>query len=127
MYAIIGAGGKVGYATSKALRQANVPVRAILRSFAKAAQLQQIGCEVAVADLLDANSLAKAMQKAEAVQVIIPPSPQSKDGEQEMKDIIENVVTALVQTKPKKILAVSDYGSHVQSDIGMPTLFRGLE
>jgi uncharacterized protein YbjT (DUF2867 family) len=51
MIAIVGAAGKVGYATSSALRQAGVPVRAILRDTSKAPRLRDIGCEIALADL----------------------------------------------------------------------------
>lgn len=35
MFAIVGATGKVGFATSKALREAGKPVRAILRDASK--------------------------------------------------------------------------------------------
>lgn len=53
MYAILGAAGKVGFATSSALRKAGVPVRVILRDASKAAPLREIGCEIAIADLQD--------------------------------------------------------------------------
>ncbi|KAF2167353.1 hypothetical protein M409DRAFT_66010 [Zasmidium cellare ATCC 36951] len=127
MYAIIGAAGKVGYATAQVLRQANVPVRAILRDAAKATPLREIGCEIAVADVHNTSELASAIRNAEAVHVIIPPSPQHKDGAQDMRDIITSIIAALEQEKPNRILAISDYGSHVARDIGMPTVFRGLE
>jgi len=127
MIAIIGAAGKVGYATSLALREANVPVRAILRDDSRAARLSDIGCEIATADLYDAEALAKAIADAETVQVIIPPSPQAKDGAQEMRNAIESIVTALEKARPKRVLAVSDYGAHVDYDIGMPTMCGVLE
>ncbi|KAH8770882.1 hypothetical protein F5883DRAFT_551376 [Diaporthe sp. PMI_573] len=127
MIAIIGAAGKVGYATSLALREANVPVRAILRDDSRAARLSDIGCEIATADLYDAEALAKAIADAETVQVIVPPSPQAKDGAQEMRNAIESIVTALEKARPKRVLAVSDYGAHLDYDIGMPTMCGVLE
>lgn len=127
MFAIIGAAGKVGYATSSALREANVPVRAVLRDDSKAARLRGIGCDIAIADLYDAEALAQAIAGAETVQVVIPPSIQAKDGALEMRNAIESIVSALEKARPKRVLAISDYGAHVESDIGMPTMCRSLE
>lgn len=127
MFAIFGAAGKVGYATSLALREANVPVRAVLRDDSKAARLSEIGCEIAIADLYDAEALAKAMADAETVQVVVPPSTQAKDGAQEMRNAIESIVSALEKAQPKRVLAISDYGAHVDFDIGMPTMCGTLE
>jgi NAD(P)H dehydrogenase (quinone) len=127
MFAIIGATGKVGYATSVALRQAGVPVRAILRDASKAAQLREIGCEIAVADLQDSKALAKAIGNAHVVQVIVPPAPQAPNTAKQMREVIENLILALEETRPKTVLAVSDYGAHITHDIGMPSLCRTLE
>ncbi|KAH8812120.1 hypothetical protein F5884DRAFT_784414 [Xylogone sp. PMI_703] len=127
MVAILGAAGKVGYATSVALRKAGVPVRAILRDAAKASRLQAIGCEIALADLQDPKALARAIGDADAVQVILPPRPQAKDPAGEMRDGIESLAAALEEAHPKRVLAISDYGAHVDHDIGMPTLCRNFE
>lgn len=127
MLAIVGAGGKVGYATAAALREANMPVLAIVRDESKASQLRAIGCEIAVADLHDPKALAKAIGNAEDVQVILPPSPRAKDGAQEMRTMIESLGIALEEAGPKQVLAISDYGAHVPHDIGMPTMCRAFE
>jgi NAD(P)H dehydrogenase (quinone) len=127
MFAIVGAAGKVGYATSLALREAGVPVRAILRDAAKAARLSEIGCEIALADLEDAEALAKAIGDADVVQIILPPSPQAKDTASQMQRVIESLASALEKTRPKRLLAISDYGAHITHDIGMPTMFRTFE
>ena len=127
MFAIVGAAGKVGYATSLALREAGVPVRAILRDEAKAAQLREIGCEIALADLQDSQALAQAIGDADAVQIILPPSPQAKDTALEMRRAIESLAGALEEARPKRVLAISDYGAHVAHDIGMPTMCRTFE
>ncbi|KIW19588.1 hypothetical protein PV08_00161 [Exophiala spinifera] len=127
MIAIVGAAGKVGFATATALRNAGVPVRAILREETKASRLTEIGCETAVADLQDSAALARAIGDAESVQVIIPPAPQVKDTAAQMRQAIESVATALETVRPKHILAISDYGAHVDRDIGMPTLCRSFE
>ncbi|EHK47751.1 uncharacterized protein TrAtP1_012094 [Trichoderma atroviride] len=127
MFAIVGATGKVGFATSKALREAGKPVRAILRDASKAAKLREIGCEISVADLQDPKALAEAIGNADTVQVIVPPAPQLKDTAEQMRQAIESIATALEEARPQRVLAISDYGAHITDDIGMPTMCRDFE
>ncbi|WP_446741967.1 NmrA family NAD(P)-binding protein [Silvibacterium acidisoli] len=127
MFAIIGASGNVGRSTSSALRQAGVPVRAILHDSAKGAGLREQGCEIAVADLQDSASLVKAIRNADTVQVIIPLRPQTKDPAGDLRLSGESIINALRQTHPKRVLAISDYGAHVSEDIGMPSIFHEFE
>lgn len=127
MFAVIGATGNVGYSTASALRQAGVPVRAIVRDAAKAARLREIGCEIAVADLQDSSSLAQAIGDAEAVQIILPPQFQANDPAADLRHSGESLIKALKQARPKRVLVISDYGAHVAGDIGMPGIFREFE
>ncbi|TBY80815.1 NAD(P)H-binding protein [Rhizobium leguminosarum] len=127
MFAIVGAAGKVGYSTSLALRKAGLPVRAILRDEAKAPSLSEIGCEIALADLQDPAALARSIADADAVQVILPPPLRATDAAGEMRRSIESLAEALGQARPKRVLAISDYGAHITEDVGMPTMFRVFE
>lgn len=127
MFAIVGAAGKVGYSTARALRDAGLPVRAILRDLAKAVRLSEIGCEIVQADLQDTASLASAIDGADAVQIILPVAPQAKDTIPDMLRSIESLATALERARPRQVLAISDYGAHVAADIGMPSMFRTFE
>lgn len=126
-YAIIGAAGKVGFATSSALRETGVSVRAILRDESKAARLRSIGCEIAIADLQDVDALTKAIRAVEALQIIIPLSPGADDPAEDARKTMECVATAVEQANPKRLLAISDYGAHVPRDIGIPSMFRTFE
>lgn len=127
MFAIIGASGNVGLSTSSALRQAGMPVRAIVRDSAKAAPLKELGCEVAVADLQNPASLAKAVGNADTVQVILPLRPQVKDPAGDLSLSGTSIIHALRQTRPSRVLAISDYGAHVSENIGMPSIFHEFE
>ena len=127
MYAIVGAAGKIGYSTSLALRQAGVPVRAILRDASKAGPLRAIGCDIELADLRDPAALGRAIKGAHAVQLICPPLPKAEDAVGDMHRSIDSMVEALAQARPQRVLAISDYGAHVEEDIGMPTVFRVFE
>jgi uncharacterized protein YbjT (DUF2867 family) len=127
MFAIVGAAGKVGYSTSLALREAGLPVRAVLRDAAKAPRLAAIGCEVALADLQDPEALRQALAGAQAVQLICPTTPQAPDAVGDMRRSIDSMARALEQARPGLVLAISDYGAHVTEDIGMPSVFHGFE
>lgn len=127
MFAILGAAGKVGYSTALALREAGVPVRAILRDPAKADRLRAIGCEVAVADLQDPAALGRAIADAQAVQLICPTTLQALDAVGDMRRSIDSMARALERARPGLVLAISDYGAHVTEDIGMPSVFHGFE
>ena len=127
MFAIVGAAGKIGYSTSSKLREAGVPVRAILRDATKATQLSAIGCDVALADLQDPASLGRAIANVDAVQVILPPPPLAENAAGEMRRSIESVAEALEQVRPNRVLAISDYGAHVGEGVGMPSMFHIFE
>lgn len=127
MFAIVGAAGKIGYATSLVLRKAGVPVRAILRDATKASRLSEIGCDVALADLQDPAALGREIANADAVQVILPPPPQAENAAGEMRRSIECLAETLEKARPNRVLAISDYGAHVSEDVGMPSLFHIFE
>jgi uncharacterized protein YbjT (DUF2867 family) len=127
MFAIVGAAGKVGYATCRTLREADVPVRAILRDAAKSSPLRAIGCDIAIGDLQDPASLSRAIANAQAVQVILPPPPQAEDAPREMRRSIESVAQALERAPAELVPAISDYGAHIGEGVGMPTLFHAFE
>lgn len=127
MFAIVGAAGKIGYSTSLVLRQAGVPVRAILRDATKASRSSAIGCDVVLADLQDPASLSRAIAGAHAVQVICPPAPQAPDAVGDMRRSIESLAAALEEARPNLVLAISDYGAHIGEGVGMPTLFHMFE
>jgi len=127
MFAIIGAAGNVGFSTSSALRATGAAVRAILHDATKSTRLTAIGCDVAVADIQDSDALAQAIAGADAVQIIVPLRPTVADPAADMRQSIDSIITALDRARPQRILAISDYGAHIAGDIGMPSLFHGLE
>ncbi|MDR5761316.1 NAD(P)H-binding protein [Caballeronia sp. LZ035] len=127
MYAIVGAAGKVGYATALTLRQSGMEVRAVLRNESKAARLAEIGCDIVFADLQDPDALGSAIAGVEAVQVVAPLMPRAKDPADDLRRSIASLAAALAQARPRRTLAISDYGAHVAHDIGMPSVFREFE
>lgn len=127
MFAIIGATGAVGRATCEILRAAAAPVRAIVHNPAKGIVLEEAGCEIVSADLQEREALAQAIAGASAVQIIVPLRPQVEYPAADMQCSIASIAAALAQARPRRVLAISDYGAHVDRDIGMPSIFRELE
>jgi NAD(P)H dehydrogenase (quinone) len=67
MYAITGIAGKVGGETARHLIGQGASVRAVLRSRAKAADWAAMGCDIAIADMANAEQLAAAFSDVEGV------------------------------------------------------------
>ena len=74
MYAVTGITGQVGGVTGRALLNAGLSVRAVVRDAAKGAAWKKCGCEVALADMNDAPALTAAFTGASGVFVLIPPN-----------------------------------------------------
>ena len=95
VFVIFGATGHVGRVSATALRRAGRKVRAVVRHEKQGEPLAAIGCEVAVADLNDAASVARAIDGAHAVQMLCPVPPAHADSTAAMRRMIEVGVAAL--------------------------------
>ncbi|MFK0166228.1 NAD(P)H-binding protein [Rhizobium sp. NPDC090279] len=127
MHAILGATGKVGRTTITALRKAGVPVRAILRDAAKAQEFSDLGCEIAIADVHDAEALTTAFKGASAIQVICPVDIRAPQARSSMGRLVDTLGEALATAKPQTVLAISDYGAQHSSGTGVTLIFYALE
>jgi NAD(P)H dehydrogenase (quinone) len=127
MFAVLGATGKAGGASVRALRERGLPVRAIVRDQRKAGDFEALGCEIAIADFRDAASLAKAIAGAKAVQAICPAVPQAEDTAADMCGMIDAIHDALIAAKTEKVVAISDYGAERSSGTGITLAFHYLE
>src|SRR3977135_2295025 len=97
MYAISGITGKVGGAVARSLLAERLPVRAVLRDEAKAAEWRTRGCDIALAEMDDAASLISAFRGAEAVFILPPSEFDPEPGFPEAKRVIAAVTAALAQ------------------------------
>lgn len=127
MFVILGATGKVGTATIAKLRAQEAPVRAVVRASSDITHLKTLGCEIVIADLLDPAAVERAVAGANAVQVICPVTSRAKDATSDMRSIIDTIAAALTARPPETVLAISDYGAHVESETGITMIFRYLE
>jgi uncharacterized protein YbjT (DUF2867 family) len=111
MYAITGITGKVGGALARSLLAEGLPVRAVLRDEAKAAQWRTRGYEVALAEMDDAASLTSAFRGAAGVFILPPSEFDPGPGFPEAKRVIAAVTTALAKARPGKVVCLSTIGA----------------
>jgi uncharacterized protein YbjT (DUF2867 family) len=114
MYAITGISGKVGGALAQALLDAGRPVRAVVRNPANGAKWAARGCEVAVAEMTDAGALARAFEGAEGVFILPPSEFDPAPGFPEAREVIDAVVSALTNARPRKVVCLSTIGAQAQ-------------
>lgn len=86
-----------------------------------------LGCEIAVADVRNVEELRTAVIGADTVQVICPLDLRATDARAEFSAIIQAITEALTIAKPSRVLAISDYGAHLDLDTGITSTFHELE
>ena len=122
MFAVTGVTGKVGGAVARALRDAGLPVRAVVRDAAKGAPLAARGCNVAVADLDEVAPLAAAFTGVGGAFAVLPPIFDPTPGFPEAKAMIGTLRAALVEALPPKLVVLSTVGA----DATRPNLLNQL-
>ncbi|VVD77705.1 NmrA family transcriptional regulator [Pandoraea iniqua] len=130
MYVIFGASGNVGRSTVAALLnagQAAHGVRAVVRDPAQHEVFKRMGCEVVAADLDDEASLHRALEGAQAVQLLCPVAHGAADPEAAMRNTIRTTARTLREYPHLHVLALSDYGAELDAGSGITMLFRELE
>ena len=122
MYAVTGITGQVGAAVARSLLSAHQPVRAVLRERSKGAPWAQIGCDLAVADMADAEALAAAFEGTQGVFVLLPPVFDPSPGFPEARRYIDSLCAALARARPGRVVALSTIGA----DAPQPNLLNAL-
>jgi NAD(P)H dehydrogenase (quinone) len=111
IYAVTGITGQVGGVVAGKLLEAGKAVRATVRSADKGPPWMKRGCQVAIADMADANALTDAFAGAEGVFILLPPIFAPSPGFPEAKAVIAAVKATLTKTHPKKIVCLSTIGA----------------
>jgi len=111
MFAITGITGQVGGAVARALIDNGQSVRAVVRDAQKGAQWAHEGCEVAVAELDDAQALKQAFTGVEGVFFLLPPVFDPSPDFGEARRVIAAVREALDAARPAKVVSLSTIGA----------------
>jgi NAD(P)H dehydrogenase (quinone) len=116
MYGITGITGKVGGALANTLLKAGLPIRAVVRDAAKGVPWEARGCEVALAEMEDAEALATAFAGAEAVFILPPSDFDPEPGYPGARRVIEAVFKALEMARPSRVVCLSSIGADAEED-----------
>jgi NAD(P)H dehydrogenase (quinone) len=127
MLVIFGATGNIGGAAAQELRRRDRKVRVALRDVAKGKSLAELGCDIVGSDLCDTSSVARAIDGAEGVLVIVPLAPTAQDPLADAVQLIESAARAISAAKPGRVVVISDYGAHVPANTGITMIFHRLE
>ncbi|WP_186042677.1 NmrA family NAD(P)-binding protein [Burkholderia gladioli] len=113
MYAVTGITGKVGGEVARTLLAAGLPVRAVVRDAARGAPWAALGCEVAVAEIGDAQALARAFAGTAGVFFMTPPNYDPAPGFPETVENCESIRHAIETARPGRVVFLSTVGAQV--------------
>ncbi len=111
MYAITGITGKVGGVAAHTVLSAGHRVRAVIRDADKARFWSDLDCEVAIAEMEDAEALTRAFTSVTGVFILPPPNFDPEPGFPEAKAVISALRQALDATRPAKVVCLSTIGA----------------
>ena len=114
MYAIMGITGQIGGVVARTLLAARQPVRAVVRDAGKGQAWADRGCEVALATIEDAVSLAAAFQGTEGVFVLVPPNFDPRPEFPEAQAIGVALRSALEAARPARVVYLSTIGAQAR-------------
>jgi NAD(P)H dehydrogenase (quinone) len=113
MYVVTGITGQVGGVVADSLLAAGLPVRAVVRSREKGRPWAAKGCEIAIADIMDTDALAKAFNGTKGVFLMTPPNFDPEPGFPQTVELIAAVTAAINVARPEKVVFLSTVGAHV--------------
>jgi len=114
MYVVTGITGKVGGEIARNLLKAGRAVRAVVRDLRKGAIWDDLGCDVALADMNDAAAMTSAFKSAAGVFILLPPTFDPSLGFPETRAIVAAIRQALEAARPRRVVCLSTIGAQAQ-------------
>ena len=112
MILVTGAAGFVGHHVVKALRTEDRPVRAFVRERAETSRLRAWGCEIAVGDMTDPESLRRAVEGSEVVvHLVAILQGKEEEFERVMIDGTRSLVAAAKEAGVRRFVLMSALGT----------------
>lgn len=112
MLTITGIVDPVGGVVARVLLAAGLDVRGVVREAAEGMDWVDQGCEVAVAEMNDADALSRAFHGVEGVFVLLPPNFEQVPGSPEAAVSITALKRALTSAMPKRVVCLFTIGAH---------------
>jgi uncharacterized protein YbjT (DUF2867 family) len=126
MFVVLGANGRAGGETARALIESRKPVRVVLRRPEQAESWTKLGVEVAIGSIEDVPGLATAMRGAEGGFVLCPP-PTSGDPYGHANEVGSALAAAVRQARLAKVVALSSIGAQHRTGTGVIATLNSLE
>jgi uncharacterized protein YbjT (DUF2867 family) len=127
MYVVLGASGNTGHVVANNLLARGQKVRVVGRNAAHLQPLTAKGAEAFIADVTDANSLAKAFQQADSAYVMIPPNLTSTDPLSYANRVSDAIASAVQNAGTRNVVALSSIGAEQPSETGPVAGLYNLE
>jgi uncharacterized protein YbjT (DUF2867 family) len=118
MLTIFGATGNTGSVVARDLLAKGQKVRLPVRDPGKVEALAKQGAEVVVADLLDPESIARALEGAEGAYLLAPPDPSSSDLVGRGRRIVDGFAKVLGGSSVKHVVLLSSIAAHEPEGTG---------
>ena len=119
MFVVFGASGNTGSVVASTLLEHGKKVRVVARDASKVSALAKKGAEVFIGDVLDAASVAKALEGAdEGAYFLVPPDPKSTGFIARGKKLVENYVAGLAKANVKHAVYLSSVGAQLPAGTG---------
>jgi uncharacterized protein YbjT (DUF2867 family) len=116
IFVVTGITGQVGGVVARTLLAAGKSVRAVVRSADKGAEWARRGCQIALAEMADADALTAAFTGASAVFVLLPPFFAPSPGFPEARVVINALKSALSAAHPQRIVVLSTVGAQAKRE-----------
>ena len=115
-FAVTGITGQVGGVVAKALLAAGHSVRAVVRSAEKGTVWADQGCQIALAEMNNAETLQAAFAGTDGVFILLPPNFDPAIGFPETTAIVAQLNKALAAARPGLIVCLSTIGAQASRE-----------
>lgn len=126
MYVVLGANGRAGGETARALIEGGQPVRVVLRRPEQADVWIKRGADVAIGSIDDVASIAAALSNA-AGAFLLSPAPTDGDPLHRADEIGSALAMAVRRSGISKIVALSSIGAQHATGTGIIATLHSLE
>ena len=127
MFVISGATGNTGSIAAQTLLEQGQSVRVIVRSEEKGALWKAKGAEVAVADLMDTDALANALEGASGAYFMLPPDLTNEDFLGDSLRRAESIVKAASAARLPHAVILSSVGAQHSDRVGPISTIAHME
>lgn len=123
MFVVTGVTGHTGSVVARTLLAQGKPVTVLVRDAGKSDAWKNEGAQVAVAELGDAQAMARALTGAEGVYLLVPPDFRSENKLAAQARIVDALAEAVLRSRVPQVVLLSSIGAqHAQGTGPVVTL-----